>query len=271
MWIIWIAFLDYGPRSGRPALIFHGYAAGRSLPPGYVRALHAAGLRPIVPQRPGFGLTTPASEDYLACAADDLARLIAALSLRDPVLLARDGGVAVALEFALRHPGVVGHFVLLNPRSPMRYTPKRSGLIDLVTRRLLGNPKLVWPVAEMLRRNGVSSAVESSLRQTCANCAADRAVLEDRTVVDGLVRDIQALIARSAWGFAAEHAIFAEGWEPPKVTGGRWTVVYPGELMPDTNAPWQGLPKVSFRTIEGGGYLMGFTHPEALAAALVTP
>lgn len=69
-----LAFLDYGPASARPAIIFHGFVAGRSLPPRLAAALHARGLRPIVPQRPGFGLTGPAAGDYLATAAADLKR-----------------------------------------------------------------------------------------------------------------------------------------------------------------------------------------------------
>lgn len=264
-----IALIDYGPRSGRPVLVFHGYAAGRTLPQPLVRGLQAAGCRPIAPQRPGYGLTSPAAGDYLACAAADLHLIIDSLGLRGPRILARDGGVAVALEFARRWPGLAERFVLLNPRTPAAFAPKRKGMMAVVTRGLLGHPKLVAPFAELLRRNSGSRAVEENLRQICGKAAADLAVLEDRGLVDGMVRDIQALLARSGTGFVAEHALFATGWLPPEdIEDGDWIVAHSGDLPGDPDGPWQGLPNVRFEIIQGAGFLVPFTHPKALIELL---
>jgi DNA-binding CsgD family transcriptional regulator/pimeloyl-ACP methyl ester carboxylesterase len=264
-----VAFIDYGPRSGEAVFVFHGYAAGRSVPPAFIKTLQAAGYRPIVPQRPGFGLTTPAKGDYLEAASDDLALLCAELKTRDPVVLARDGSVAVALAFAKAHPGRAARFVLLNPRTPLSYQMKTIGLVDLFTRGLLGNPKLVAPVTELLRRHSDREMVEGNLRRTCSHAAADIALLEDQTVVEGLVRDIQALVARSAEGFAAEHAIFAAGWTPPLVDVGRFTVLRSTGLPENPLTPWEALPGFRVETLVDAGLLPQFTHAEAMTAAVM--
>jgi DNA-binding CsgD family transcriptional regulator/pimeloyl-ACP methyl ester carboxylesterase len=263
-----VAFMDYGPRSGRPVFVFHGYAAGRTLPPALVAQLQAEGFRPIVPQRPGFGLTSRHKGDYVETAADDLMLLCEDLKAKDPVIVARDGGVTVALEFAFRPAGRASRFLLLNPRTPLAHNNRPLSIADLVSRGLLGNPKLVEPVTELLRRHSDSKMVEANLRRTCSQAAVDIALLEDRAVVDGLVRDIQALVARSSSGFASEHAVFANGWTPPPVTSGRWTVLNSTGLGEHTRSPWEGLPDVRFGNLEGAGFLLQFTHAEELVAAI---
>jgi DNA-binding CsgD family transcriptional regulator len=92
-----IALLDYGPYDAAPLLVFHGAAAGRRLPEAFRAALAAAGLRAVVIQRPGFGLTDPAGADYVAAGAADIAAVIERLRLKSAHMLARDTGIPVAL------------------------------------------------------------------------------------------------------------------------------------------------------------------------------
>jgi len=264
-----IAFIDYGPRSNEAVFVFHGFATGRTLPRPLVRSLQQAGFRPIVPQRPGFGLTDPAN-DYVKASADDLETLIETLGLKDPRVFARDGGVVTALELARRNHSLVSRYLLLNPRAPKAMLKPRRGLIDTFSLSLLSNPKLVYPVTEFLRRHANRTNLESNLRQTCAHAAADRACLEDPAVVEGLVRDIQALTARTATGFAAQYAVYANGWTPPHdIAGGSWTVLWSSDQPPEPREPFAHLPGVRFGTIEGGGLLTHFTHPAELTAAIV--
>lgn len=266
-----LAFLDYGPAMGRPAIIFHGFTAGRSLPPALAMALQARGLRPIVPQRPGFGLTSPAADDYLVEATGDLEALASALGLRDVALFARDGGTAAALAFAATHPGLVGRGVLLNPRSPRGPSPAhRSGPVKRMTRMLLDQPHLISGLGELIRRRTRSDFLEVALNETLGAIPADRAALGDPAVRAQLVRDIQAQFAHTSAGYAAEHLLYANGWRaPPIAGGGTWAVVHTGALGPEpARGPWLDLPAASFRTLEGAGVLAQFTHSEALAGLI---
>lgn len=266
-----LAFLDYGPAAGRPAVVFHGFTAGRSLPPRLAAALQARGLRPIVPQRPGFGLTSPAGGDYLAEAADDLEALVTALGLREVALFARDGGTAAALAFAAAHPGRIWRGVLLNPRSPRGLSPgHRSGPVKRMTRMLLDQPHLISGLGELIRRRTRSDFLEAALHETLGAIPADRGALADRAVRAQLVRDIQAQFAHTSAGYAAEHAVYAQGWRVPQVgAGGPWTLVHTGALGDEPpRDPWLALPGASFHTLDGAGVLAQFTHPDQLGALI---
>jgi len=265
-----LAFLDYGPAGAPPAIIFHGFVAGRSLPPRLAAALQAHGLRPIVPQRPGFGLTSPASGAYLATAADDLEALVAALGARSVALFARDGGTAAALAFAAAHPERISRAVLLNPRSPHGLADgHRSGPVRRMTRLILAQPHLIDGLGEFIRRRTRSDFLEAALNQTLGVIAPDREALRDRAVRAQLIRDIQAQFAHTSAGYAAEHALYAAGWKIPAVAGGAWTIAHTGALGEEpSRRPWIALPGVSFHTLSGAGVLAQFTHAEALAGLI---
>lgn len=266
-----LAFLDYGPRSGRPAIIFHGFVAGRSLPPALARALHARGLRPIVPQRPGFGLTSPSTGDYLADAAADLEALIAAIGATEVRLFARDGGAAAALAFAAAYPGRVTRAVLLNPRPPGGVPAgHRSGPVQRMTAMILGQPHLIEGLGDFIRRRTRSDYLQAALRRTLGAIPADLAALEDPAVAAQLVRDIQAQFAHSSAGYATEHGLYARGWRPPAPpASGTWAIVHPLALVSEPDPrPWLDLPGVSFLGLREAGVLSQFTHAEDLAALI---
>jgi len=267
-----VAFLDYGPRSGRPAVIFHGFLAGRSLPPALVRGLQQRDCRPIVVQRPGFGLTTPvARADYLETAAHDLADVIDSLGLSTIALFARDGGTAAALAFASLNPDRIARAALLNPRSPHGLSAgQRSGPVAQLTRLILATPQAIGPLGEFIRRRTRSDVLEKLLRETLKTLPQDLAALDDPAVKAQLVRDIQAQFAHSAAGYVGEHALYAEGWTPPAVAGsGPWTIVHAGGLSaPPPREPWAGLPGARFVELPGAGVLAQFTHAEALAGLI---
>lgn len=262
-----LAFLDYGPQSGRPAIIFHGFVAGRSLPPALARGLQARGLRPLVLQRPGFGLTSPADGAYLATSTGDLSALMETLGLDEAALFARDGGVAGALDFAAAHPGRVGRGVLLNPRPPAGLPSSYKGKpVATMTRMILGQPQVIAGLGDFIRRRTRSDFLDAALRQTLSAIPEDRAALDDAAVRGQLVRDIQAQFAHSSAGYVAEHGLYARGWSVPPVAGGRWSIVHSGALgEAPPKAPWRGLPGVDFRTLAGGGVLVQFTHADELA------
>lgn len=269
-----MAFLDYGPISGRPAMIFHGFMAGRSLPPALARALQARGLRPIVLQRPGFGLTSPADDDYLACGTADRAALLEALGASEVTLFARDGGTAAALAFANAYPQAVAHAVLLNPRSPLGLPRTgKIGPVSRMARAIMQQPQAIAGLGELIRRRTRSDYLEAGLRQTLRGHAGDEAALADPAVRAQLVRDIQAQFAHSAAGYVAEHVLYARGWRaPPVARTGPWTIVSLGVFGEEPpRDPWLSLPHVTFTSLPDAGVLAQFTHAEQLAALIAGP
>lgn len=265
-----IALIDYGPYDAEPVLVFHGAAAGRRLPEPFRAALVARGLRPIVVQRPGFGLTDPATACYIAAGAADMAAVVERLRLKSVHMLARDTGIPIALGFARAHPDRLGRAVLLNPHPPMSQDDTRDTFVAGVQRHLLRNPDLVATFAEFLRRQATTQLLERIIVRAFAEVAPDAAALQDPAVRQFLIRDIQALCARSVWGFASEHATYASRWEPPAElpAGKAWTVAFSSELPGGIDPAWLPIPHLRRVTVEGAGILPQFTHPEALAGLL---
>lgn len=259
-----VAFWDYGPRGGQPVLVPHGTITGRTLPAAMVAALHRRGFRPIVPQRPGFGLSDLAAGDYLGTAADDMAILLDTLRLKTTALLIRDDGVAAGLAFAQRHPARVSVGMLANPRWPGHDVRSPETVMGSVTRAFVARPELVAVFSEMMRRQTRTELLAKIVRRSASHIAADREVLDRPGVLTSMVRDIQAMAARSSHGFAREQGLYARGWRPPALTGdARWLVVECGPLaMPGVEAAFQALPGARFAVIPDAGLLLYHSHPE---------
>ncbi|MBL8772293.1 MAG: alpha/beta hydrolase [Phenylobacterium sp.] len=264
-----IALIDYGPYDGEPVFVFHGAAAGRRLPEGLRSRLAAAGLRALVLQRPGFGLTDPARGDYVETGAADMAAAVERLRLRSAHLLGRDTGTPVALAFAAAYPERLGRAALLNPQPPMRLAPDRDNFTGSVQKHLLRNPDLVAAFAEFLRRQATTQLLERILARMLGEAACDAQALSDPAVRRFLIRDIQALCARSAHGFAAEHAVYANGWEAPRDLPARgWTVAISAGFPNQVDPSWLGLRDLKLVELAGAGMLPQFTHAAELAALL---
>lgn len=261
-----VAFWDYGPRGGKPVLVTHGTVTGRTLPPAFVAALHRRGYRPIVPQRPGFGLTDMATGDYLETAADDMGAILDTLRLRTILLLTRDDGVAASLAFAARHPARIKAGMLANPRWPGLTVRSPETVMGSVSRAFVARPELVAVFSEMMRRQTRTELMAGIVKRSADHVAADREALERPGVLMSMVRDIQATAARTSHGFAQEQSLYARGWHPPVLPpGAPWLVLECGPLaMPDVEGAFTGLPGARFAMLPEAGLLMYHSHPEAV-------
>ncbi len=262
-----VAAWDYGPMSGAPVLVGHGTITGRTLPPAFVTALHKRGFRPIVPQRPGFGLTDPAAGDYLETAAEDLAALLDGLRIKSAHLLMRDDGAGAALAFAAAFPERVRTGMLANPRWPGHRVRSPDTVMGSITKAFLVRPEFVGLFAEMLRRQTRSDLLADMVRRSADHVAADREALARPGVLSSMVRDIQAMAARSSEGFAREQNLYARGWEPPALTGAApWLVMECRPLtLPGVEAAFGMLPHVRFADLADAGLLFYHSHPVEVA------
>jgi pimeloyl-ACP methyl ester carboxylesterase/DNA-binding CsgD family transcriptional regulator len=266
-----IALTDYGPRSGKPVFVLHGAATGRRLPPVLVTALHSRGYRPIVPQRPGYGLTDVATAPYLEEGADDMARILDALRIDRVKLLIRDSSTPTGLLFASRYAERVIAGVLVNPKWPISTHSAASrqptSLVGVLSRAFVENPHLIELVSEILRRQTRTDLLEKAVLQSLAHMPSDQVALKEPGVLDALVRDAQGMFARSSRGFSSENHAIVSGWQVPETIGGnRWIVAECAGLeLPCANEVWGNLPNVRFRTLKDVGLLGYFTQPDLIA------
>jgi 3-oxoadipate enol-lactonase len=95
---------------GRPLWLFHSLLADRASFERIVPALSSA-HRVMVPELPGFGRSA-AVEGGLAAVADRMAEAIREDGGDDAIVLGNGYGGFVALQMAIRHPGIASRLVL---------------------------------------------------------------------------------------------------------------------------------------------------------------
>jgi len=111
-----MSYVDEGPRSDEAVLMLHGNPTWSFFYRNLVRELTAVGLRCVVPDHVGMGLSEkPADYDYtLETRIADIEALVSALGLKRVHLVVHDWGGAIGFGFAGRRPDLIGRLVILN-------------------------------------------------------------------------------------------------------------------------------------------------------------
>ena len=143
--------LRSGPAIGRPILLLHGarYTSATWRELGTLDALAREGFRAIAIDLPGFGQSPPSNvpQDQL------LARLLAALELQRPVVVAPSMSGAVALPLASRKPELLAGLVAIAPGAIERYDGELAGSA-LPALIVWGSDDDIIPLAEADRLTG---------------------------------------------------------------------------------------------------------------------
>ena len=265
-----IAFFDYGPTSGRPLLLMHSHSSWRRAPPPFLARLHRDGWRPIIVQRPGFGLTDPSQDDYLREAADDMAEVLDRLRSGPAAVFAQGASTAVALEFAARHPGRFLQGVIANPKPTQANMPRGGGLIFAMVRTALNHPRLASLVVRQALVGTTTGALNRLKKRVYADLEDD--LPADRPeILEHVVRDVQALHARTTRGVVDELGVYARGWSAPSALKvGPWRIAVSALTWSRAEAEaYARLPGFDRREIEGVVVLRAYTDPGPLADLLL--
>jgi len=113
-------FMDVAPAglsNGRTAILLHGKNFCAATWEDAIRALSLAGYRVVAPDQIGFCKSTKPERyqySFQALAANTHA-LLAALGVKDPVVIGHATGGMIAARYALMYPGEASALVLVNP------------------------------------------------------------------------------------------------------------------------------------------------------------
>lgn len=97
-----LAYAEYGDPAGKPFFLFHGTPGSRRFGQVFDAAARAHGLRVIAPERPGYGLTSPAPRMTLLEYADEIGWLADPLGIERFGVLGVSGGGACAYACAYK-------------------------------------------------------------------------------------------------------------------------------------------------------------------------
>jgi len=124
-----ISWAEYGDPEGSPLLMCHAITGCRLLVPDDMAVLKKYGIRLIVPDRAGYGLSTPATKDTLTQWLDDIRYFISEIGIEGCDIIGHLAGGVHAKMLAATFPDMVGHLHLISSTAPLQ---DKEGLEMLV-------------------------------------------------------------------------------------------------------------------------------------------
>src|SRR5947199_2554710 len=217
-----LAYEDVGDPAGTPILFAHGFGDSRLTRHPDDSMAARAGVRLIVPDRPGIGGSDPKPARAAAERADDLRELADALGIDRFAVLAWSGGTPTGLSCGARFPERITAIGVAAGFAPFEREGAYEGLNARMAKGLPGIRKapwlarlFMWQAARGYRKDP-EKAFEKQFGEDMT--APDRAVMAEPGVRDamlngaaeahrpggnGMALDLQPLFARH-WGFEPE-------------------------------------------------------------------
>ena len=259
-----LAYAVYGAAEGIPVIAMHGLPGSRLqyYPDDAITA--AAGVRLIVPDRPGYGCSDPLSEGRVVDWATDMATLADTLEIHRFRVLGLSGGGPYALACAAILPDRVIKVSLVSALGPLDAPGSTVGMAlpnRLVLRLARSAPAVVrpglWLTSALLRRfpglylRGLTPHVSE----------ADKDVLLDGTVTTMLRNDLAQALRQGAAGVWSDLNALTAPWgfemdqidTPVDVWHGDTDRIVPQQMGYLLS---QGLTQARWKPVPGGGHFM---------------
>lgn len=274
---------DIGDPLGMPVLLHHPMLFPCGVVPSAVREVTRAGLRLIVPFRPGF-LDAPQWDhalrpaDVLAAWSERCAALTSFLNLRRVHTASISFSACWAADFAMRYPERVESVTFISAPQPSHlWSPavRTASFIHSVGAIVERAPWLAGPVARLhaIQIRDIPSAIQG-FRKSFANCPADIADV-DRLAMDPIgVQTIVTTVKESVSGIATDLRVLRQPWET-FLAGLDIPLHFVHGLDDQTSSAWliedfaRTLPQAAWHGQAGQGHLMALHDlPRLLSASI---
>lgn len=114
-----ISWAEYGDPEGRPVVLCHALTGCRLSVPSNEKQLKKYRLRLIVPDRAGYGFSTPASTDIEHQWLEDMRLFLPAIGASNCTLIGHANGGAHAIKWAILLPEMVNRLCLVSSIVPL--------------------------------------------------------------------------------------------------------------------------------------------------------
>lgn len=215
-----LRLFECGPENGRPVVMLHGMMFPISLL-GIGRRLEAAGLRLLVPIRPGFLDSRPAAElagerGLIGQAMADLAVFLKQSGLAPAAVIGHSLGAVLAIRFANLYPAAVSRLVLLS----INLTRSREEGESFATefygglKRLSGKPEIFRLVNWQFQKYYADrETARTILYRLFAGSPPDMAVLDGKHTGVEAYPMFSDLYRSSIFGIAEDFDFVMNAWE----------------------------------------------------------
>lgn len=201
-----LAYREYGPRDGQPLLYLHSNPGTRDQLPPALHAL-AGSHRIVVPERPGYGKSTPRASSERTDILEEIDAVRSATGITSFRVIGFSTGAAHALALASALPAVSG-LVVISPLVPGLVHEHREELPpplqEFLDSARAGTDALI---DEWTCRG--TTAADVIDRLTASLSDEDRAPLEDPDVQPWLGLDQSESADGGMAGMAADYAFLA--------------------------------------------------------------
>lgn len=273
-----VAYSDYGPHSGVPVLVLHSSTQSRHTPLVLVRALQAAGYRPLALDRPGFGFTDVPSDvaawraDPFTAAAYDIDRLCERLRLSRIDIIAR-GGAQAALALAKTMPHRIARMVIVNPDPPTTAEGNRGGILGALRDSFYRFPGLIERTAWTLARRLGDERLRRTTLRVVAPSPPDVALMQNDEAFADYARGFRLFATGRVQGYVAEQTGLVRWTSPPMPGRTGWRIlVSEHDPLHDpafVQSWWRRtLPDTPMRVVPGTGRFLVMQRPDLVVEAL---
>lgn len=270
-----LSYAEYGSPDGHPVILCHSMYGCRYEVPPQTSLLASCGIRLIVPDRPGVGLSDPFVFDDYTDWAFDLEQLAVTLKLKHLTVIGHRAGCNFALAAVRQLPHRIPQAILINPAPPM---PTLKAL-----KAMSPAHKLVAGLAHVLP--SLSIELTSSL-YTVAAKDPDK-FIDDNLILTELEREVFArpeiraifhrclpeLARQGTAGIAQEIQCIIKDWNFPLAEIRQPVTIWYGELNPEIPAELMrkfitSLPNTTVHRLPNEGLTVFYMHWESIIRQL---
>lgn len=187
-----LGYADLGDPEGLPVLYFHGTPSSRLDAAAFEHAVAPLGLRLLSFDRPGIGLSSPASRPGFVGGAGDAVTLLDELGVAEAIVFGYSGGGPHAIALATSAPERVARLVLVSscgppdrPHAGDGMHPVEAGLdwltdrLPLASRAVFGGLARFMALAPALSGRLMHEGLAGGSREAAASLAASGLQLVD--------------------------------------------------------------------------------------------
>ncbi len=268
-----IGYARYGQPGGIPLVHLHGISGCRLQLPPEMDQTQLQGITLYLPERPGYGLSSPHPGHDMLSWGDDLLHFIQQVIGTPVILSGFTTGARHAITFAGRHPEWVRHLLLVSPTSPYDFKPRslrHRSYYHMMRALLRVPPPLLIPLASTLAQSAQAAPAEFLTLRGHRMTHSERDYLARPSVRRALVRVMDESSRQGYEHYAEELLRMARPWEvqPEAVRcastlwhGGRDQYI-PGDMVQRLA---ERLGQSELRWVDEASHLLFFTHwPQVL-------
>lgn len=267
-----LAYAQFGDPAGLPVVLLHGLPGSRVQrhPDDSIAA--RLGLRVLMPDRPGCGLSDPDPKRRIADWTSDLATMLDTLKIDQVALGAWSGGAPYACAAATAMPHRVSRLALVSPMSPLDRPGALDDAPDFAKRGLKlvqTAPFLIGPAVASWHRKLLKEPDTIARTLSVRLSRADRQLFDSPSLQKLFISMLLDATQQGPQGLTTELKLLVAPWGVDLHAIAAPTAVWHGDedrIVPPSMGRWMAgaIPGATFRNVPGGGHFVAFQIWEEL-------